>query len=37
MGGGWTRVGYKGILKETNDDNTIWSFVVLFMMNGGAV
>ena len=35
--GVWTRVVCKGILKETNDDNTICSFVVLFVLNGGNV
>ena len=37
MGVGWKNVECKGILKETNDDNTICSFVVLFVLNGGTV
>ena len=37
VGGGCKNVECKGILKETNDDNTICSFVVLFVLNGGTV
>ena len=38
VGGGCKNVECKGILKDTNDDNTICSFVVvLFVLNGGTV